>query len=460
MATTLCLWLAAAILVSTTAQQLAAQAPESTSSSTANSPEAPATVEVQPTANDQAIARRLQRILLATGWFHEPTVRVREGVVSLHGATENEQYQQWAADLAQNTRDVVAVVNKIRVEQPAVWDLRPAWNGLNDLWRDLIYNLPFIAFSLLILLIFFGLAAATVRLLRPLLERRIPVPLLRNVIARATGLLLVLFGLYVVLRVSGLSRLALSVVGGTGILGLIIGIAFRDITENFLASILLSVQRPFRTGDLVEVTGILGYVQQLNVRTTVLMTLAGNHVQIPNATVYKSTINNYTSNPNRREDLTIGVGYDVSLPEAQELALQVLSEHPAVLEDPEPWVLVDGLGPATVDLRIYFWMDGSRHSWLKVRSSIIRLIKRAFQDRGITMPDVAREIVFPRGVPVHIINEQAETGPSKARVPSLEPEAPLLKAEAGLDTEAKQIEEQSRRSRSPEEAPELIVSKR
>ncbi|MEO8605059.1 MAG: mechanosensitive ion channel domain-containing protein, partial [bacterium] len=69
-------------------------------------------------------------------------------------------------------------------------------------------------------------------------------------------------------------------VGGTGLIGLAVGIAFRDITENFLASIFLSMQRPFETGDLVEVTGVTGYVQQLNVRTTILMTLDGNLVQI------------------------------------------------------------------------------------------------------------------------------------------------------------------------------------
>lgn len=126
-------------------------------------------------------------------------------------------------------------------------------------------------------------------------------------------------GVYIVLRVSGLTQLALTVVGGTGLIGLALGIAFRDITENFLASIFLSMQQPFETGDLVEITGVTGYVQQLNVRTTILMTLEGNLVQIPNASVYKSNIRNFTTNPNRREVFEVGIGYDDSINDAQEL---------------------------------------------------------------------------------------------------------------------------------------------
>jgi small-conductance mechanosensitive channel len=128
-------------------------------------------------------------------------------------------------------------------------------------------------------------------------------------------------------------------------------------------------------------------VHQLNTRSTVLMSQSGNHVQIPNATVFKSTIRNFTSNPNRREEFVIGIGYEDRIAHAQEIALRVLAAHPAVLESPEPWVLVDRLGSATVDLKVYFWLDGSVHHYAKVRSALMRLIKRAFQDAGISMPD-------------------------------------------------------------------------
>jgi small conductance mechanosensitive channel len=221
--------------------------------------------------------------------------------------------------------------------------------------------------------------------------------------------------------VAGLTQVAFTVIGGTGLVGLALGIAFRDITENFLASIFLSMQRPFETGDLLEVDGVTGYVQQLNVRTTVLMTLEGNVVQVPNATVYKSKLRNYSTNCNRREDFVVGIGYGDSIPEAQEVARRVLLDHPAILADPEPAVLVDSLGQATVNLRVYFWLDGRRHSWLKVRSSTIRLVKRAFQDHGISMPDEAREIVFPEGVPVTMVDQGLSGGAKRPRPRGMPP---------------------------------------
>jgi small-conductance mechanosensitive channel len=222
------------------------------------------------------------------------------------------------------------------------------------------------------------------------------------------------------------------------------------------------VQNPFRSGDLVEIAGIRGYVEALNTRVTVLMTLEGNHVQIPNATVYKSNIFNYTSNPKRRTDFVIGIGYEDSISEAQEVALQVLEGHPAVLKDPEPLALVDELGASTVNLRIYFWIDGNAYSWLKVKSAVIRLLKRAFEDAGISMPDEAREMIFPRGVPVEIIG-QMDAGqiPTKPTLPkqtktALESPSESTKAEAGLSSEAKTIKDQAQNTWKPGDGENLL----
>lgn len=412
---------------------------------------APAKVDVKPVARDEEIRQRLQSVLDATGWFTDPLVRVEEGVVFLTGLADSGELKKWAGDLARNTQDVVAVANRIETSDPSIWDFGPAWSGLLVLWRDFIRSLPFFAFGLLILALSMGAGMVATRGARAFLRRRIRANLLRNVIARSVGVLVFLFGTYIVLRVSGLTQLALTMVGGTGLIGLAVGIAFRDITENFLASIFLSMQRPFQTGDLVEVTGVTGYVQQLNVRTTILMTLDGNLVQIPNATVYKSNLRNFTTNVNRREDFVVGIGYNDSINEAQEIARKVLADHPAVLNDPEPSVLVDSLGGATINLRVYFWLNGHEHSWLKVRSSVIRLVKIAFQKHGISMPDEAREIVFPNGIPVTMLNgtpgKTHEAGPVE-QLPSQPPrndlEAPSTMAEGGLSSEAGVIEEQAR----------------
>lgn len=426
---------------------------------------APATVDVTPVARDEEIGRRLQSVLDATGWFTGAGVRVDAGVVFLSGQTETEELRKWAGDLARNTQGVVAVANRIEVPQPSVWDMRPAWAGLLALWRDFVHSLPFFVFGMIILALSVGAGMIATRAVAAILAPRLEARLLRNVIARSAGVLVVLAGTYVVLRVSGLTQLALTVVGGTGLVGLALGIAFRDITENFLASVFLSIQRPFETGDLVEIAGVTGYVQQLNVRTTILMTLDGNLVQIPNATVYKSNLLNFTSSANRREDFVVGIDYAALITDAQEVARQVLANHPAVLQDPEPSVLVDSLGPSAVNLRVFFWLNGREHSWMKVRSSVIRLVKRAFQENGISMPDDAREVIFPQGVPVTLIDRTAaaggEAGPqrqSTAAAPAEDTDAVSTQAEAGLYSEAVVIEAQARQAQPLKGADNLLPS--
>lgn len=426
---------------------------------------ATAKVDVKPVARDEEIRQRLQRVLEATDWFTAPQVRVEEGVVFLNGQASSAELKKWAGDLARNTQDVVAVVNRMVVPEPSIWDLGPAWNGLLTLWRDLISSLPMLVFGLFVLALSAGASLLVARKARALLLPRIRARLLRNVIAGGMGVFVFLVGTYIVLRVSGLTQLALTVVGGTGLVGLALGIAFRDITENFLASIFLSMQQPFETGDLVEITGVTGYVQQLNVRTTILMNLQGNLVQIPNASVYKNNILNFTTNCNRREDFVVGIGYDDSIIQAQEIARHVLAEHPAVLNDPEPSVLVDALGRSTVDLRVYFWLNGREHSWLKVRSSVIRMIKSAFQKHGISMPDEAREVVFPKGIPVTMLDPQPAAtrevrpeNPLSAEPPSRDLDAVSTQAEAGLYSEAALLEKQARQAQPLKEGENLLPS--
>lgn len=461
-------WLAAVygmLIVTVTAQESPPKAGASPAPATAKEELslAPAKVDVKPVARDEEIRQRLQSVLEATDWFTAPEVRVEEGVVFLEGRVASDELKKWAGDLARNTQDVVAVANRMEVAEPSIWDWGPAWHGLMGLWRDFLHSLPFLFLGLLIVGLSVGTGLLAARKTRSLLGHRIQARLLRNVIAGGIGVLVFLVGTYIVLRVSGLTQLALTVVGGTGLVGLAVGIAFRDITENFLASIFLSMQRPFETGDLVEVSGVTGYVQQLNVRTTILMTLDGNLVQIPNASVYKSNLCNFTTSSNRRDHFDVGIGYDDTINEAQEIALQVLTDHPAVLSAPEPSVLVDSLGKATVNLRVYFWINGRKHSWLKVRSSVIRLVKRAFQKHGISMPDEAREVVFPQGIPITMLDgkpigtlgAQAEKK-LPAAGPSEELDAVSTKAEGGLQSEADVLDEQARQAQPLREGENLL----
>jgi small-conductance mechanosensitive channel len=420
--------------------------------------EAPATVDIEPVADDGAIAERLTRILEATGWFENAEVRVDEGVVFLSGTADSESHRDWAGQLALSTQGVVAAVNQVEVTQRSPWDLSDTWIELRDAAASAVRSLPRMLVSLVLLLITYWAAMWSIRATRRVLERRIDSLLLRQVLARAAAIPVLVFGLYLVLKLSGLTGLAFTLLGGTGLVGLIIGFAFRDIAENFLASILISSQHPFAIGDLIEVDGHKGFVQRVNTRSTLIMTLEGNHVQIPNATVYKGTIINYTANPRLRSGFAVGIGYDASIKLAQETALRVLQDHPAVVAEPEPLVLVDSLGAATVNLSVLYWIDASHYSQAKVLSAVIRLTKRAFDEAGISMPDEAREVVFPDGVPLLDLRDQEDDQagaelPQEQRHPQPQQEddgSTATESEGDLRSESREIQEQADSARVPE----------
>lgn len=422
----------------------------------------PEKVEVKPKTRDEAIAERLAEILQATEWFARPSVRVRDGVVFLDGQTASQRYVDWATALASRTEGVVAVVNRMDLPELPWWNLSPAWAEVRQMGRHVIQASPFVVFALLVLVLTWAAARLTRSFARRYMHRRGVVPLLQNVVAGIASVLVFIVGLYLVLRVSGLTRLAVTVVSGTGLVGLVLGIAFRDIAENFLASILISVRRPFRAGDMIDVAGHTGLVQQVTTRGTVMINLEGIYVQIPNATVYKSIIHNYSANPKRRADFGVGIGYQDAVSTAQDVALQVLRTHPAILPEPEPTVLIEGLGAATVDLRVSFWFDSTQHDMGKLKSSVIRLVKRAFQEAGISLPNAAREVIFPHGVPVRLLNvpltpaERYPVQTSDTAPPPHESATIATRAEGELQSDKAGIQAQAEQTEFPDKGENLL----
>lgn len=377
-----------------------------------------------------------------------------EGKAILTGAAADEAAAAWAEETAKAFSEVALVSNRLRVSANTREELEAAFFDLSDLIREMLRFAPRIVFALLLVFLSLAVSSLVYRLARGLLKHRIDTALLRSIMARMVSLLFVLLGIYLALRVAGLTNLAVTVLGGTGVAGLIVGLAFRDIAENFLASLLLTLQRPFRPGDIIEIEGHVGMVELMTIRCTVIMTYEGDHVQIPNATIFKSNITNLTTNPRRRQDFTVGIGYDASIQQAQEFVKKLLDEHPGVLKDPEPWVLAEELCSSTVQLRVYFWVDIVANNPLKVRSSVIRVLKATFEAEGISMPDDARERIFPEGIDLRRL-PAAETAPSEPSRPARS-EAVLTSGESSFTSNDEDIKQQIRSSPSPTEGADLL----
>lgn len=441
-----------------------------------NAPDAPERVEVKPIARDTEIEDRLNEILKSTQRFDSPKAAVENGVVFLSGIAKEDEFKNWATDLASSTQDVVAVVNRMTIAEKSIWDFSEAFAELRSFRNNSIQAIPIMIFALAILFIAWLLAKAVGAIANRVLTKKMPNNLLRWVATRALMLPILIFGVYLVLRIAGLTQLALTVLGGTGLIGLIVGIAFQDIAENFLASILISVQKPFRIGDLIHVDGHDGIVQRVTTRGTTLLTPNGNHVQIPNSKIYKTTIENYTANPMRRISFEIGIGYDDSTSEAQAIILEEIKAHSATVDDPPPRVLLENLGASTVNLVALFWVDGTKTDWRSVRSSCMRIAKQTLMRSGISLPDEAREVIFPNGVPVKMEDTQEAGLPNRngqASSPTSETtrrdniasekmrkqqrELDSSEAEGNMESDLQDLKKQGENSWLPGEGDEVLV---
>lgn len=212
-------------------------------------------------------------------------------------------------------------------------------------------------------------------------------PFLEDLVRTGVRAAVLLVGVLLALEIMQATALVGAVLGTAGVLGVALGFAFKDILENYLAGILMSLRQPFAPRDHVVIDGNEGIIVALTSRATILMTLDGNHVRIPNALVFGSVILNYTRNPNRRFHFDIGVGVQEDLVAAQKLGTDELARMPGVLADPPTRALIVGLGDSNVQVRFFGWVDQRGHDFGAVKSEAIRRVKLALEKAGMDMPE-------------------------------------------------------------------------
>ena len=215
---------------------------------------------------------------------------------------------------------------------------------------------------------------------------RLQRPSFAAVMSRVAVLLLTVLGLLAAVTVVFPTVQPVDTLGSLGIFSIAIGFAFRDILENLLAGVLLLFRAPFRTGDEIEVEGVRGTVQEINLRETVLRTYEGRRVLVPNATVYKNEITVQTAFDAVRTEAVVGVAYDTDLRQARQIARDVLLGTEGVADDPPPLALVGELGASTVDLQLLWWSGPQQRVVREVRDRALGAVVEAYNDEGIEMP--------------------------------------------------------------------------
>ena len=204
---------------------------------------------------------------------------------------------------------------------------------------------------------------------------------------------ILIWTLKILLFVTVISRLGVensSFVAIIGAAGLAVGLSLQGSLSNFAGGVLIIMFKPFKVGDFIEAQGVSGTVKQIQIFVTQLATVDNQTIFVPNGALSNGTIINYTYATTRRADLTIGISYNSDIKKAKQIILEILNNHPMILKDPEPMVLVKDLAESSINLAVRPWSEID--NFFIMRSDVLEQIKNTFDNNDIEIPFPQRDI--------------------------------------------------------------------
>jgi small conductance mechanosensitive channel len=357
-------------------------------------------IKVKESISDRTIQHFLAKFLPKYPGVSQVSVFVDDGVVTLEGRVDDDDSRDEITSVVTRVEGVRVAMNQMKTDEEVMtaWQFGAQETGalfhyIARKWLLILLALAVVAISAALARLF---ASHSETLLAPFIGNM----LLRSVVGSLISTFLVIGGLLLALAALKLTHVVLSILGLSAVVGLAVGFAFRDITENFIASVLLGLRRPFQIGDYVTVSGQSGVVKSLNTRATVLVTLEGNHVRIPNSVIFKEIMVNSTASPSFRNSFDVVIPYEASTAAAIEAISGALRGLKGILADPPPRTLVEALEPGGVRLRAYFWSPTQGVDWFQLMSDAKLKGKAALQASGVIgPPSIPKEAADGAGTP-------------------------------------------------------------
>ncbi|MGO4911356.1 mechanosensitive ion channel family protein [Leeuwenhoekiella sp. W20_SRS_FM14] len=277
-----------------------------------------------------------------------------------------------------------------------IQDLQTVSDAFINYYNNFINQLPGIAWGILIIILGLLLGAWIGNFARRRISAKTADPLMSRFLGKAIKITFFIIAIMLALRAAGLGGIATGILTAAGASAVVLGFAFKDIGENFIAGIILAFNRPFNVNDTVEIGNNFGKVKALEFRYTKLKTFDGKDVYIPNSDVLTTPVTNYTEDGFYRWSFIIGIAYEDTIDGAKQVILETLKCEPNVIEDEEHenFVIEDELATSTVNLKVFFWVDTKdfRRMALITKGNVVRTVKEALEKNGYYMPADIQEI--------------------------------------------------------------------
>jgi small-conductance mechanosensitive channel len=242
-----------------------------------------------------------------------------------------------------------------------------------------------IGFAIFIFLGALIVSAIVQRLLSSRLSRKFKLtPGMTYAFQRIIHYIIIVLALLVATQLIGIDLGSLAVI--FGFLGVGIGFGLQNLTSNFIAGLILLIERPIEVGDFISIENQVGKVTQVNMRVTLINTIDNIALIVPNAKFVENQIINWSHGNTRvRIHCPVGVAYGSDIAKVKATLLKVAADHPDILTSPAPEVRFLEFGNSSLDFDLLVWTDNPEKQFL-LHSQINYAIDRAFRDAEITIP--------------------------------------------------------------------------
>lgn len=262
-------------------------------------------------------------------------------------------------------------------------------------WYDIfVRGLPDFVMALIVLLLgIFIIRTLRNRVLKRILARSKD-PVASRFIADFIAMALYIILFIICLNIIGLNTLTATIMGAAGLTTFIIGFALKDIGENFLAGILMVFNRPFKMGDIIQVDNETGRVISISLRETIIKSLDGKDIYIPNADILKKPLINFTLDDLLRSEFEIVVFNANDIQKVISLIEGIVVSFPEVLGSPASAVNIGNFNHGMVTLTVRFWysLNGTRTLNAKLRTNIMLAVLEKLKETGIQFPDHIQDL--------------------------------------------------------------------
>ncbi|GAA5143116.1 mechanosensitive ion channel family protein [Thalassotalea piscium] len=301
-------------------------------------------------------------------------------------------------------------------------DINKYWSLIDEklnVWLEtIIKHIPNLVVAICFIIIFSVVARIVGKLVKQFLRRSLDSQQIADLLAAIFKVCFILTGVFICLDFIGLKGTVTSLLAGAGIIGLAIGFAFQDMTENLIAGVAMGIRKPFSIGDIIEADNVFGKVITINLRNTIVETFSSQIEVIPNKILFRNIVTNYSSLSIRRVEVPVSISYADDPDHAKEVIVDAINQCDFVIKQDQTDVYAESFGDSAVNLLVWFWIDyPGETGYMSARHQAISLIKKSLEQADILIPFPIRTLEFgAKGGETlgDILTQQAQVKNSKA----------------------------------------------